>query len=268
MLIRLIGPFSIILSPERPHRRIIALHDIPPAHHALFRHKMEWLKERCHIVSLPDLAHGKNLDPKRLNIAVSFDDGFKEYATFVAPVLSDMKIPATFFTPSGALGISGEEAKEFSKEGLKRSVTFEFMTKEELRTLSENPLFTIGGHTTHHKDVATLDDKGLEEEITQDKLALEKVTGKPVEWFAYPFGGVANISARAVRTIEDSGYVHAFSILPSFWKKKDHPYIVGRDSLSVVDSDELWGAWFLGGYDALTMIKNMRGKRRLARSLS
>ncbi len=263
LLIRLIGPFSILLVRERPRRRIIALHDIPPAHHALFRHKMEWLKERCHIVSIADLAHGKNLNGERLNVALSFDDGFKEYATFVAPILEEMHIPATFFTPSGALDLKDEGAKRFSKEGLKRSITFEFMTKDELQTLAQNPLYTIGGHTIHHTDVETLEEQGLEREVAEDKRVLEGIIGKEIQWFAYPFGGVTNISASAVQKIDESGYVHAFSIIPAFWKKKDHPYIVGRDSLSVTDSDELWGAWLLGGYDALSAIKNEARMRLL-----
>jgi peptidoglycan/xylan/chitin deacetylase (PgdA/CDA1 family) len=228
---------------------------------------MEWLKSHCHIVSLPDLALGKNLDPKKLNIGLSFDDGFKEYATFVAPVLTELSIPATFFTPSGALDISGEAAARFSKDGLRRSTTFEFMTRDELRELSQNPLFIIGGHTMHHKDVATLDSKGLNEEIIEDKNALEQITGKPVEWFAYPFGSIANISAEAIRTIDKSGYIHAFSILPSFWKKKDHPYLVGRDSLSVLDSDELWDSWLKGGYDTMTALKQYARRQTLMAQL-
>ncbi len=265
--IRTMGAISLLLPKERPVRRIIALHDIPPAHHALFRHKMEWLKSHCHIVSLPDLAHGKNLDPMKLNVALSFDDGFKEYATFVAAALTELSIPATFFTPSGALDISGEEAARFSKDGLRRSTTFEFMTRNELRELSQNSLFIIGGHTTHHKDVATLDREGLDKEITEDKRALEQVTEKPVEWFAYPFGGITNISAEAIRTIEKSGYIHAFSILPSFWKKKDHPHIVGRDSLSVLDSDELWDSWLKGGYDTMTALKQYSKRQNLMAQL-
>jgi len=267
-LIRLMAPFSVILHREKPRRRIIALHDIPPAHHALFRHKMEWLKEHTNIVSISALAHGEGLDQTKLNIALSFDDGFKEYATFVAPILAEMHLPATFFTPSGALDLRAEGAKQFSKEGLKRSITFEFMTTEELRTLAQNPLFTIGGHTMHHKDVATLDAKGLEEEVAQDKLALEGVIGKEIEWFAYPFGGVVNMSAPAVRKIKESGYTHAFSIIPSFWKRQDHRYLVGRDSLSVADGDDLWGAWLLGGYDSLSAMKNRNGMRILCEEVS
>jgi len=252
---------------EKPRRRIVALHDIPQNHETLFIEKMEWLKKHCHIVSLPDLASGKRLDPQRLNIALSFDDGFKEYATFVAPRLVDMNIPATFFTPSGALGISGKEAILFSKEGLKRSIAFEFMTKEELKKLSENPLFTIGGHTMHHKDVATLDAEGLKEEIADDKTALESTIGKKIEWFAYPFGGIVNISAPAITSIKNSGYVSAFSIIPSFWRTSDHKYLVGRDSLSVTDSNSLWDAWLQGGYDPVTALKNRRKRNTLLQSM-
>lgn len=267
LLVRCCAPLSPLFLREKPRRRIVALHDIPQSHETLFIEKMEWLKKHCHIVSLNDLASGKGLEVERLNIALSFDDGFKEYAHFVMKTLVDMNIPATFFTPSGALGLSGKEATQFSREGLKRRITFEFMTKEELKKLSENPLFTIGGHTTHHKDVATLDTEGLKEEITDDKTALEGIIGKPIAWFAYPFGGIVNISASAVTTIKKSGYVSAFSIMPSFWRKTDHTYLVGRDSLSVIDSDSLWHAWLAGGYDPLTTVKNYLRMKALTSSL-
>lgn len=267
ILIRACAPLGTLFS-ETPKRRIIALHDIPQNHEVLFLKKIEWLKTYCNIVSLVDLVANKGLDPEKLNVALSFDDGFKEYAHFVAQTLTRMNIPATFFTPSGALGISGDEAKQFSKEGLKRSASFEFMTKEELKTLSENPLFTIGGHTTHHRDVATLDEKGRQEEITDDKVALEAITGKQIEWFAYPFGGIININANVIKTIDQSGYGNAFSILPSFWKKSDHRFLVGRDSMSVADSIPLWNAWLRGGYDAFIALKNGAKKKRLLASLS
>ncbi len=267
LLIRVASPLGSFFA-EAPKRRIIALHDIPQNHEALFVEKIEWLKKHCNIVSLADLAEKRGLDPQKLNIALSFDDGFKEYAHFVAETLTRMNIPATFFTPSGAIGISGNEAKRFSKEGLKRSISFEFMTTEELKALSENPLFAVGGHTTHHRDVATLDEKGRQEEIAEDKLALEAITGKPVEWFAYPFGGIVNINREAIQTIDKSGYGHAFSILPSFWKKSDYKFLVGRDSMSVADPIPLWDAWLSGGYDLFISLKNGAKKKRLLASLS
>jgi hypothetical protein len=79
--------------------------------------------------------------------------------------------------------------------------------------------------------------------------------GKPVVFLAYPFGGVKNVCDGSVRAIRDAGYKAAFTILPSFWKQGDDPFRIGRDSLSIHESDKLWYAWLSGGYDRASRLK-------------
>src|SRR5436190_1382917 len=96
-LIQTMAPLSDRMYREKPRTRVIVLHDIPPASHEAFEKKMHWLIERFRLVSLNDIEQRSRLDFHRLNVVLTFDDGFKEHATFVAPLLEEMRIPATFF---------------------------------------------------------------------------------------------------------------------------------------------------------------------------
>jgi peptidoglycan/xylan/chitin deacetylase (PgdA/CDA1 family) len=255
-LIRTIAPFSDRAYTEKPRARVIVLHDIPPANYGLFEKKMRWLKERYRIVSLNDIEQRSGLDHYQLNVAVTFDDGFKEYATFVAPLLEKMQIPATFFVPSGALGLKDEAAKNFSLKCLRRSKPFEFLSEEQLNELVQNPLFEVGSHTISHTDLGvTIDDEQLKIEIISDKNTLEQITGKPVQRIAFPFGSYWNVSPQALKIIQEAGFRSAFTIVPSFYSRDRNSFLVGRDSLSINYEDRVWDGFLRGGYDAISFLK-------------
>jgi peptidoglycan/xylan/chitin deacetylase (PgdA/CDA1 family) len=62
------------------------------------------------------------------------------------------------------------------------------MTEAELLTLAANPLFEIGGHTATHPSLPSLDPSEQAEEIAFGSHFLQKLIGRPVRSFAYPFG--------------------------------------------------------------------------------
>jgi len=245
---------------------VIAVHDVSPASYDAFEKKMRWLLERFRLVSLSDIEQQSGLDIHRLNVAVTFDDAFKEHATFVAPVLSDMGIPATFFIPSGVIGLEGDAAKKFSLQRLRRSRSFEFMNEKELKSLSQSSLFEIGSHTTDHADLGIItDEEKLRYEILHDKNTLEDMTGKPVQRLAFPFGGYWNVSRQALNIIQAAGFRSAFTIVPSFWSRERNLFLVGRDSLSVELEDRVWNGFLRGGYDSFGFLKGRKKLQSLRR---
>jgi peptidoglycan/xylan/chitin deacetylase (PgdA/CDA1 family) len=127
------------------------------------------------------------------------------------------------------------------------------MSGAELRELAGHPSFEIGGHTVSHPDLATVGDPAPE--VGTSKHALEELSAHPVRWFAYPFGSPSNVSLRAVDAVEQTGYLAAFTIVPSFWSRQDDPYLVGRDALSATDSQASWERFLRGGYDTLSALK-------------
>jgi peptidoglycan/xylan/chitin deacetylase (PgdA/CDA1 family) len=96
-----------------------------------------------------------------------------------------------------------------------------YMTREQIRQLSDEG-HVIGSHTWDHSRVDkyktenTIEERGVKKQVNdwdqqfvKTKKLLEEITGKPVEYFAYPFGiwkkdGLAEIEKR--------GYKMAFQL--------------------------------------------------------
>jgi peptidoglycan/xylan/chitin deacetylase (PgdA/CDA1 family) len=58
--------------------------------------QLKYCKEHFHIVGLDDYFAG-NFAPGKMNIAITFDDGYLNNLELALPVLEDLQIPATFF---------------------------------------------------------------------------------------------------------------------------------------------------------------------------
>jgi peptidoglycan/xylan/chitin deacetylase (PgdA/CDA1 family) len=263
-LIGAIAPLAESLYRERPRIRVLVFHDTPAALAGQLRERLLWLKDRAAIVALADAFERRQLDPDRLNVALTFDDGLEEHYTVAAPLLDALGLSGTFFVPSGAIDLDGAAAAEYSATRLRRQKTFAFMSSAELRELAAHPWFEIGGHTVSHPDLATVGDPAPE--VATSKHALEELSEHPVRWFAYPFGSPSNVSLRAADAIEQTGYLAAFTIVPSFWSRQDDPYLVGRDALSATDSQTSWERFLRGGYDTLSALKYRKALATLRRA--
>ncbi len=75
-------------NPYKYNRRFTTIKD--------FKAQMEGLKSICQFVSVDDIFCNR-IDPKKFNIAITFDDGYRNNFTYAAPILSEMNIPASFF---------------------------------------------------------------------------------------------------------------------------------------------------------------------------
>ena len=62
------------------------------------------------------------------------------------------------------------------------------ITAEDVARLSAHPLIEIGAHTVSHASLVDLDPADQHAEIVGSKLAIEKIVGKPVRFFSYPYG--------------------------------------------------------------------------------
>ena len=83
--------------------------------------------------------------------------------------------------------------------GLEPESTPSLMDWQQLRQLSDNELFDIGSHTSHHFRLnADLDPGIMQQEITESKKRLEKELDKPVNLFCYPNGDYCE---RAVKEV-------------------------------------------------------------------
>lgn len=84
------------------------------------------------------------------------------------------------------------------------------MSWEQVRILAHHPLCTIGGHTESHPALNKL---ATEEALREIKGGIDKITratGKPVCYFAYPYGTPNEIGDREQQLVETLGLRMAF----------------------------------------------------------
>jgi len=121
------------------------------------------------------------------SLMVTFDDGYKDNLHVAAPILEEFEIPYTVF-------VSTQYIKDNNNN---------FLSKSELRQLSNMPGANIGSHGVTHASLAQCNDKNLKAELTDSKHYIEDVIGKEVMAIAYPSGSV---DQRVVDAAKLSGY--------------------------------------------------------------
>jgi peptidoglycan/xylan/chitin deacetylase (PgdA/CDA1 family) len=82
------------------------------------------------------------------------------------------------------------------------------MTAAQIKELSASPWATIGAHGYYHNDLTKITTAAAEQEMRTSKQYLEKLTGKPVTAFAFPYGAY---SSALVAAAKRAGYTR---ILP------------------------------------------------------
>lgn len=137
-----------------------------------FKDQIKSLADSGYQAILPDqlydyLAYGKALPSKPMMI--TFDDTRLDQYTIAVPELNKYGFKGVFFIMTVSLGKPG------------------YMSKEQVKQLS-NEGQLIGSHTYDHKNAKTYSDKDWEEQVAKPSKQLQMITGKPVEYFAYPFG--------------------------------------------------------------------------------
>jgi len=90
-----------------------------------------------------------------------------------------------------------------------------FVTSNEIRSLADNPLFTISSHSLTHSDEAKMSEAEEHTEICESKKILEQLIQKPVTTYIYPSGRV-NASG-SMNNLKDCWYKLAWST--NFGKK-------------------------------------------------
>ncbi len=124
--------------------------------------------------------------PEKL-VVLTFDDGCKSQASFVAPLLMHYGFGATFYITEGLGFLNNKEA---------------YMTWEEVRGLHEAG-FEIGNHTRHHRNVTQQTAEELEADLHHIDVRCEEYGISCPTTFCYP--GYSHGEA-AVEVIASHGF--------------------------------------------------------------
>jgi hypothetical protein len=122
------------------------------------------------------------------------------------------------------------------------------MTSDELRQLAGGGPIEIGAHTVGHPRLSGLAIDHQRREIAQSGRALGELVGRPVRWFAYPFGNHDDYTADTVRLTREAGFVGACSNFGGPVRHGADPYQLNRVLVRDWTPDELdqrLRGWFL-----------------------
>jgi peptidoglycan/xylan/chitin deacetylase (PgdA/CDA1 family) len=117
--------------------------------------------------------------------AVTFDDGIASAVEHGLPILDELGAPGTMFLTVSMLRWGGR------------------VDAAGAAALAERG-WEVGSHTMTHPVLTSVDDATLEQELTQSKAQLERVTGRVCTAVSYPTG---RCDARVVAAAATAGYV-------------------------------------------------------------
>ena len=245
----------LLRSQGKPVARFVMFHDIPDETERNFRATLRFLKQHTNVVSLDDYFAGR-LCSKKINVVITFDDGYKSWISKAAPALEELNMPAAFFVSSGFLDLSEEEEEEYARLRLK--VTREIsggLREDDVRWLSEKG-FTIGGHTCTHANLAEIHSRAeLLREILTDKQRLESIVAKEIRFFAYPFGACRHPNEDLIGILEEAGYTGAVTTIPGFNTASTNCHLLHRELTSARTPLCVFRALALGTYDGVKFLK-------------
>jgi peptidoglycan/xylan/chitin deacetylase (PgdA/CDA1 family) len=242
---------------RKPVSSFVTFHDIPPETLGRFKDYLYFLKRSANVVSLDDFFSGR-LSSKIINVVITFDDGYKSWITSAAPVLRKLELPATFFISSGFVGLSKEDGIEFMRSklaievGTRKTLGLNF---KDVRKIVEEG-FTVGGHTLNHCNLAELQNSAqLRHEIVEDKKKLESITGRKIEYFAYPSGAYQNPVMDVGKVLKEAGYRGAVTTVSGFNSVDTNPYQLHRELTGVPMPGRVFRARVYGNYEGVRFLK-------------
>ena len=184
-----------------------------------FASQMEYLfRKRYQTISPDNLLEfvKEETPPPPKSILVTFDDGYKDNFTQAYPILRKYRFKATIFLVAQYIGKKNEWSRKKDEE---------MLSWEEITKMKEDG-FSFGSHSRTHSNLTEELSRGkLLSEIGDSKKILETRLGKPVNFFAYPYG---KLNPQTVEMVKTAGYLSAFSTLPGKNGRNENPFLLRR----------------------------------------
>lgn len=161
-----------------------------------FRTQIELLRDAgFEFVTVAELAEraGGGTPPPGL-VALSFDDGMDDNHRVALPILREYGLPATIYVATGLIG----QPNPWIAPGAGTRM----MTEEELLEVAAAGI-ELGAHTVSHPDLSGLGMQDCLREMVDSRDALNRLTGKQVRTFAYPF---CKYGAEALTAAREAGF--------------------------------------------------------------
>ena len=111
------------------------------------------------------------------------------------------------------------------------------LTPEELKTLAASRWATIGAHTVTHTPLALLSEEEQRQEIVGSRQQLERLLGREITVFSYPFGRKNHYDRTSVRLCRETGFRRAASNFPGQAHRWTDSFQIPRQLVRNWDAD-------------------------------
>ena len=145
----------------------------------------------------------------RDTISITFDDGYTDALTVIAPLLCSRQIPFHVFVSSARM--SGPDRK--------------YLSPAQVVELSNMPGVTIGAHGATHRSLTSLSSPELAAELQASKVDLETVLQKTINTMSYPFG---HVDESVHKASHDAGFTFAATSKWGFNEASGDPLLQRR----------------------------------------
>jgi peptidoglycan/xylan/chitin deacetylase (PgdA/CDA1 family) len=222
--------------------------------------QLEALRRRRRVVPLTEALEAIGQAHAGAVAAITFDDGYRDFAEFAVPILRAARLFATLFVPAGWIGrVNGWDAGSAEQR--------EILTSRELRGL-DPAVISVGAHGLRHRRLTGLGPADLHTETTVAKDVLEQACGRPVTLFAYPYGQADDFDTTAERAVAAAGFVAACSTRFGRGSRPAERFRLRRLGIEPGDSLEVVEGKFDGAYDWIAWKEALGTRARRWRHLA
>jgi len=167
-----------------------------PFYHTVSNDNLSYINHRYHVKSVLEfesdikwlIRNFKTKNPANFDTCFSrdgffltFDDGFKECSSTIAPILLKYNLSAIFFINTAFL--DDKELPTFIKENNKNKI---FLNSHEVKSIIQQG-FLIGSHGHRHPLYSSISFDAQVQEIEQSKAYIKNKFQLDIQHFAYPF---------------------------------------------------------------------------------
>jgi peptidoglycan/xylan/chitin deacetylase (PgdA/CDA1 family) len=169
-------------------------------------------------------------DLPRKPLLITFDDAYASLAAHALPAIIRAGWTATVFVPTALIGRAIRRHDRVSAESLP------VMSRREVGEWARRGI-EFGGHSRTHRNLTTLSDAEIHDEVHGSRRDLEDAAGRRVRAFAYPYGRSDERVIGAVREAYDA----AVTLEPGINNLRTDPFAMRRSMVQHSDSAmEVW----------------------------
>ena len=254
-----VRPLRSVLATSNPHRLPILMYHsisqngdnsihpyfVTETSPKVFESQMQYLHDNGYsTLSLDDVVKllKSAAPPSRKYVAITFDDGYRNFYTDAFPTLSRFGFRSTVFLPTAYIN---HHPRTFKGR--------DCLTWPEVRELQRAGV-CFGSHTVNHPQLRLEPASNVEFELRASKETIENELGNPISSFAYPYAFPEEdreFTRRLCDLLRACGYQNGVSTIIGSVHSLEEEFFLKRLPANSWDDIELFRAKLEGNYDWL-----------------